>query len=251
MGPILHFSLRYRPGQLKALEPVDFVVQVKEDERVLIDQMSLVPEDAISGLDPEMVGMSKAMKTPLVRFGGNFTSGYHWRDGIGSMDKRISALNIAWGMPEYNQFGTDEFLKYCELIGAVPQIALNLGSGTAQEAADWVRYVNEHSPQHEGHFWELGNELWGNWNLGYPTLSELPGRTAEFSKAILAVDPKAKIIATGQDPDHFEEWNEAQLRDPAGSFDFLSTHFVVTTKRTQDPNLSPHLSASGGSRAPG
>ena len=60
----------------------------------------------------------------------------------------------------------------------------------------------------------------------------------------MAVDPKAKIIATGQDPDHFEEWNEAQLRNPAGSFDFLSTHFVVTTKRTQDPNLSPDLSAS-------
>ena len=142
-------------------------------------------------------------------------------------------------MPEYNQFGTDEFLKYCELIGAVPQIALNLGSGTAQEAADWVRYVNEHSPQHEGHFWELGNELYRELELGIPTLSELPGRTAEFSKAILAVDPKAKIIATGQDPDHFEEWNEAQLRDPAGSFDFPSTHFVVTTKRTQDPISRP------------
>jgi alpha-N-arabinofuranosidase len=86
--------------------------------------------------------MARALKTPLVRFGGNFTSGYHWRDGTGPVDERVSMLNQAWEMPEYNHFGTDEFLRFCELIGAEPQIALNLGSGTVQEAADWVRYVN-------------------------------------------------------------------------------------------------------------
>ena len=96
----------------------------------------------VDGLDPEMLDLAKQMKTPLVRFGGNFTSGYHWRDGVGPRDKRVSMLNIAWGMPEYNQFGTDEFLRFCELINAQPQIALNLGSGTPQEAADWVRYVD-------------------------------------------------------------------------------------------------------------
>jgi alpha-N-arabinofuranosidase len=81
-------------------------------------------------------------------------------------------LNLAWGIPEYNQFGTDEFLEYCRLIGAEPQIALNLGSGTPQEAAGWVRYVNAHWGDHQGGLlWELGNELWGNWNTGYPTLA--------------------------------------------------------------------------------
>ncbi len=91
-------------------------------------------------------------------------------------------LNIAWGIPEYNQFGTDEFLEFCRLVGAEPQIALNLGSGTPQEAADWVRYVDEHWSKHKGLLWELGNELWGNWNWGYPTLEELARRTLEFSK---------------------------------------------------------------------
>ena len=79
------FQLALSAGQLKALEPVDFVVQVKEDERVLIDQMSLVPEDAISGLDPEMVGMSKAMKTSAGQAGGNYfrvsLARRHWFDG--------------------------------------------------------------------------------------------------------------------------------------------------------------------------
>ena len=95
---------------------------------------------------------------------------YHWRDGIGPRDKRVSMLNIAWGIPEYNTFGTDEFLHFCELIGAEPQVALNLGSGTPQEAADWVRYVDEHWHQHSGLLWELGNELWGDWNVGWPTI---------------------------------------------------------------------------------
>jgi alpha-L-arabinofuranosidase len=233
------FDLSLPRGATKPLEPVDLVIEVAGDERVLIDQVSLLPSDAMDGLDPDMVEMARAMKTPLVRFGGNFTSGYHWRDGIGPRDKRINMLNIAWGMPEYNQFGTDEFLRFCELIGAEPQIALNLGSGTAQEAADWVRYVNERWRQHGGLLWELGNELWGNWNLGYPTLEELPRRTLEFSQAIRRVDPHARLIATGQDPDNYQQWNAAQLTNPAGTFDFLSTHFVVTTDHSVKKKPTP------------
>ncbi len=230
------FNLRLPPGQLRPLEPADFVIAVTGDERALVDEASLMPTDALDGLDPEMVALAKAMNTPLVRFGGNFTSAYHWRDGIGPRDKRVSMLNVAWGIPEYNQFGTDEFLHFCELIGAQPQIALNLGSGIPEEAADWVRYVDEHWTKHSGLLWELGNELWGNWNLGYPTLQELPGRTLEFSRAIRAVDPSARLIATGQDPDVYQKWDAAQLTDPPDTFNFLSTHFVVTTDRLQIHN---------------
>jgi alpha-N-arabinofuranosidase len=225
------FKLEVPQWGLAALEEADFVIQVEGDERVLIDQASLIPADAIEGMDPDMVALSKAMHTPLVRFGGNFTSGYHWRDGVGPHDKRVSMTNIAWGIPETNQFGTDEFLSYCKLIGAEPQIALNLGSGTAEEAADWVRYVNEHWDKHSGLLWELGNELWGNWNLGYPTQEQLAERTLAFSRAVKAVDPQARLIATGQDPDHYETWNAAQLKNPAGSFDLISTHFVVGTNQ--------------------
>lgn len=242
-------SLSIPDGKLEPLEAADFVVELAGDERVQIDQLSLMPADAIDGLDPDMVRMSKEMHTPLVRFGGNYTSGYHWRDGIGPRDKRVSMLNIAWGIPELNQFGTDEFLRYCQLIGAEPQIALNLGSGTAQEAADWVRYVNEHWPSHGGLLWELGNELWGDWNLGWPTLKELPERTRQFSEAVRAVDPKARLIATGQDPDHYKEWNAAQLANPPATFDFLSTHFVVTTDRLQSAK-SPEQTAMDGFAMP-
>jgi alpha-N-arabinofuranosidase len=144
--------------------------------------------------------------------------------------------NVAWGIPELNTFGTDEFLHFCDLVDAKPQIALNLGSGSPEEAAGWVKYVNEDPAwkgRGTGQLWELGNELWGNWNTGWPTLVQLAPRTKAFADAVHGADPSAKLIATGQDPDAYEKWNAAQLVNPAGTTDYLSTHFVVTTDQTK------------------
>ena len=233
------FTLQVQEGKLHRLDPADFVVEVAGDERVELDEFSLMPADAKGGLDPDAVALAKEMNTPLVRFGGNFTSSYHWTDGIGPRDKRINELNNSWGIPEYNTFGTDEFLEFCRQINAQPQIALNLGSGTPEEAAAWVRYVDDHWSTHSGLLWELGNELWGDWNLAYPTREQLAARTAEFSKAVRAVDPAAKLIATGADPEVFDSWNAIQLTNPPGTFDYLSTHFVVGTSEVQMKNPTP------------
>ena len=238
------FTLELPSGAAGPLEPVDFAISLPHDNRVLIDQVSLDPADAIDGMDPEMIQLARAMKTPLLRYGGNFTSAYHWRDGIGPMDKRVSMLNIAWGMPEYNQFGTDEFLQFCRLIGAEPQIALNLGSGTPREAADWVRYVDEKWNGGRGALvWELGNELWGNWQVGYPTIDQIAARTKRFSEVVRAVDSRARLIATGRDPDNYSKWNAAQLSDAEGAFNFLSTHFVVGSENLVRQNPSEEFSA--------
>jgi len=233
------YALEVPQGRIAPLESADYVIAVNHETRVLVDQASLMPDDNIDGLDPDMVAMSRAMKPSIVRFGGNFTSAYHWRDGIGPRDKRRTMLNVAWGMPEYNQFGTDEFLRFCELIGAEPQIALNLGTGTPDEGAAWVQYVDEHWGSHEdGLLWELGNELWGTFQVGYPTLSKVAERTKAFSDAVLKVDPHARLIATGADPDHFQDWNAAQLSNAPASFQFLSTHFVVGTNSMETPNAN-------------
>jgi alpha-L-arabinofuranosidase len=238
------FNLEIPSGQLSPLEPADFVIAANHEVRVLIDQASLLPADHLEGMDPDMIRLSRELKTPIVRFGGNFTSAYHWPDGIGLSDKRVSMLNIAWGMPEYNQFGTDEFLTFCRLIGAQPQIALNLGTGTAEEASGWVEYVNAHWGDHRGGaLWELGNELWANFQLGYPTLPRVADRTKLFSAAIKKTDPTAQLIATGADPDGFREWNAAQLRNAPEAFQYLSTHFVVTTSAVAAPDPSPDFIA--------
>jgi len=222
------FTLELPQQSVAPLEPVDFVIAVGNDGRILLDQASLLPADNIEGMDPDMVSMIKAMKSPVIRFGGNFTSAYHWRDGVGPKDKRVSMKNVAWGIPEYNTFGTDEFLKFCELVGARPQIALNLGSGTAEEGAAWVKHVNDRWGDHSGGlFWEMGNELWGNFQVGYPTLQRVADRTGTFAQAVHLVDPKAVLIGTGADEDFYHDWNSAQLAN-AGSINYLSTHFVVT-----------------------
>ena len=126
--------------------------------------------------------------------------------------------NIAWGIPEYNKLGTDEFLQFCDLIGAIPQFDLNMGSGTPEEAADWVRYIREH---HKGRvIYELGNELYGNWQVGYPKpWMRLRRRTLAFSKAVRAVDPDARSSLRGSGPMSDGKWNAAQLSNPAGTFD--------------------------------
>lgn len=232
------FALELARGALARLDPADFVLAVRDEARVLVDQVLLFPADAIDGLDPDIVAMARALRTPLVRFGGNFTSGYHWRDGVGPLDQRVPMLNQAWGIPEYNHFGTDEFLRFCQLIGAEPQIALNLGSGTPEEAAEWVGYVNRRwGSGRGGLLWELGNELWGTFQIGYPTIERIAERTRIFSEAVRRVDPAARLIATGQDPDHFREWNSRQLALGPEAFQFLSTHFVVGAQvRRADPS---------------
>jgi alpha-L-arabinofuranosidase len=233
------FHLTLKPGDVNRLEPADFVISMTNDSRAMVDQISLMPSDNVDGMDPDEVRMARELKPSVVRFGGNFTSGYHWRDGIGPMDKRVGRLNLAWGIPEYNTFGTDEFLRFCELVHAQPQIALNLGTGTPEEAADWVNYVDQHWQNKKGGLlWELGNELWGDWNTGYPTREQIGDRTHAFSDAVRRVDPNARLIATGADPDAYREWNAVQLRNPPGTFNYLSTHFVVGTDNVLLKNAS-------------
>ena len=222
----LAFRLTLPRGAVAPLAPVDLVIALDGDARAEFDNVHLFPADAIDGMDPDVIAMAKALHSPLIRFGGNFTSGYDWRDGVGPEDKRISMRNVSWGIPEYNTFGTDEFLEFCRQIDAQPQVALNLGSGTPGQAADWVRYIDKQWG-HAGLLWELGNELWGNWQIGYPTEPQIGEVTAATSRAVRAVDPTSRLIATGADPDHFASWDAVQLKQPAGTFGYLSTHFVV------------------------
>src|SRR5215813_967113 len=70
-------------------------------------------------------------------YGGNFVSGYHWLDGVGSVDDRPRRSELAWYAEESNRFGTNEFIQYCRALGAEPYICVNMGSGTMDEAQAW------------------------------------------------------------------------------------------------------------------
>ncbi|HET8635427.1 MAG TPA: alpha-L-arabinofuranosidase C-terminal domain-containing protein [Acidobacteriaceae bacterium] len=235
------FNLELPTGSVQRLEPSYFAVEVQPGERVQLDELSLMPLDAVDGMDPDVIAMAKAMHVSVLRYGGNFTSTYDWRDGVGPLDQRVTQRNLAWGIPEYNNFGTDEFLKFCELIGAEPQIDLNMGTGTPEEAGAWVRYIRER--YHGKILWELGNELWGKYQLGYPSLEEMPSLTVAFSKAVQGADLGAEMIATGERPYDFHRWNAALLTAPAGSFNYVSTHFIRRTNQVKLANPTPDFLA--------
>lgn len=235
-------------GSVRRLEPVNFAISVDGAERVDLDEISLMPDDAIDTFDPDVVKMAEAMHMTELRLGGNFSSYYHWRDGIGPRDKRVTMKNIAWGIPEYNNFGTDEFLAFCKLVHAEPQFDLNLGSGTPREAVDWVKYIRA---RYQGPLiLEMGNELYGKWQVGAPPIGEIAARTLAFSKALHPVAGDATFMATGATPNGFMRWNAAQLTNPPGTFDLLTTHFIVGTNHVRLKPSTPYFMAAAAYAVP-
>ena len=241
-------KLELKPNDVRRLEPVDFALSVEGDERVDVDQVSLMPDDAIGTFDPEIVHLADEMHMTELRLGGNFSSYYHWRDGIGPLDKRVTMKNIAWGIPEYNNFGTDEFLAFCKLVHAEPQFNINMGSGTPEEAVDWLHYIRDH--YRDPMILEMGNELYGRWQVGYPTIHEIAARTLAFSRALRPISKDATLMATGETPNGFEKWNAAQLANPPGTFDMLTTHFIVGTNHVRLSPYTPDFMAAAAYAVP-
>ena len=243
-------SIDLKPGSVKRLQPVDFAISVESTERVELDEISLMPADAVDGLfDPAVLKLAADMHMTELRFGGNFSSYYHWRDSVGPRDQRVTMENIAWGIPEYNSFGTDEFLRYCELVHAEPQFDINEGSGSAAEAVDWIKYIRE---RYRGSMIvEMGNELYGKWQVGFPTIDQVGPRTLDFSKALRPfLDENTTLLATGDGPVAFEKWNAKQLANPPGTFDLLTMHLIVGTNHVKLNQPTPDFMAAAAYAVP-
>ena len=215
-----------------------FTVGLREPGTIFLDQCFLVPADNMRGFDPDVVRMMREAKLPLLRFpGGNFVSGYHWKDGIGPIDQRPMKKNPAWSGDEPNHVGTDEWMAFCELVGCEALICVNAGNGTPEEAADWVEYCNGdvstkfgglrakngHPKPYGIRYWEIGNELYGGWQIGHCTAEEYAKRYRQFHEAMKARDPSILFIANGQYP----EWNEPTIREDADILRSLSIHCLM------------------------
>jgi alpha-N-arabinofuranosidase len=212
-----------------------FAVTLEQAGTIWLDQMFLFPADHVDGWDLEIVDHLKRAKVPLLRFpGGNFVSGYHFKDGIGPVDGRPVRTNPAWFGVEWNHVGTDEWLRLCDLVGAEPLICVNAGNGSAQEAAEWLEYVNGAVTTPMGalraangqatpygvKLWEIGNELWGEWQIGHTDAAGHAERYAAFHAAMFAVDPTVAFIANGGDA----HWNRELLERNPTTVRSLSVH---------------------------
>jgi alpha-N-arabinofuranosidase len=207
---------------------------------VWIDQVSLLPGDAApGGVRRDVFEKIKLLNTAFIRWpGGNVAQDYHWSWGVGPRDERLTWTNLSWkNEPEPSDFGTDEFVAFARAAGAEPSITVNVeGRGaTVDEAAAWVEYCNGPATSKygamraaNGHpapfaikFWEVGNEIWGDWVRGHSDAETYARNYNRYAKAMRAVDPSIKLIAVG---DNNMNWNRTVLRAAGASIDYLAIH---------------------------
>lgn len=194
-----------------------------------------------NGIRLDVIEALQKLKIPVLRWpGGCFADTYHWKDGIGPKDQRPSMLNIWWGnVKEDNSFGTNEFLNMCEVLGAEPYLSGNVGSGTPQELADWIKYTTHpanSSPMPELRakygrpdpwkvkFWGLGNEAWGcGGNMTAEHYANVYRQYATFMTDWNNSDGIYRIASGASDDDY--HWTEVLMKElPTKMFDALGLH---------------------------
>ena len=170
----------------------------------------------------DIVAALQRIHVPNLRWpGGCFADTYHWHDGVGPRPQRPRMLNLWWGNTlEDNSFGTHEFLELCQLLGTEPYLAANVGSGTVQEMAGWMEYLNsnEDTPlvqerRRNGHpapykvsWWGIGNESWGcGGNMTPEYYTDVYKRYATFAHDYPGTPLKRIVSGANADDTHWTE----------------------------------------------
>ena len=170
--------------------------------------------DSSTGFRLDVLDALRPLEIPVIRYpGGNFTSTYHWQDGVGPRESRPRRPELAWHSIESNEFGTDEFMQWCTQLGAEPYFCLNFGTGTLDEALAWLEYCNGtldtyyanlrrkngHPEPYKVKYWALGNEMWGDWQLNQMTAEAYAERAFQWAKALKLLDPSIELVLCGKE----------------------------------------------------
>lgn len=215
------------------------------------------------GIRNDVVTALRALKVPNIRWpGGCFADEYHWRKGIGPAGQRPATINNSWGgVVDTNSFGTDEFMDFIQQIGSQAYVSVNVGSGTPQEAAEWMEYMTDAQPTAlakeraaNGHpdaykvgFLGIGNESWscgGDMTAEY-YLSQLKIYTRFVGNDNPAQQGPNHMLKIAVGPGFPEtEWTETvmkgwQLHDWSWNFDGLSLHWYTVPNGWE--NKTPSL----------
>ena len=220
---------------------------------VWVGEDSPVPN--IDGFRTDVIEALRRMKAPIIRWpGGCFADDYHWQDGIGPRSQRPRRINIHWGeVVESNQVGTQEFVRFCRLVGAEPYFCGNVGSGTARELRDWVEYCNfpDSSPSGSSwaqqraadgspeplnvNYWGVGNENWGCGGNFSP--EDYCTEFRRYASFVRGFGKKLNVIACGP-ANNDVEWTDRFFRKlnkdywPFNNIDGFAAHYYCGTAGT-------------------
>jgi alpha-N-arabinofuranosidase len=195
-----------------------------------------------NGFRTDVIGQIKGLGVPIIRYpGGNFVSGYNWLDGVGPKDKRPTVLERAWNSIEPNQFGTNEFIDWCKLVGTEPLLGMNFGTGSAEMAMAYVEYCNVdkgtkwselrrshgYDAPHNVRVWCLGNEMDGPWQIGHMSAREYGQKARDVGREMREIDPELKLIACGSSNramPTYMVWDREVLEECYDQVDAISLH---------------------------
>jgi alpha-L-arabinofuranosidase len=201
------------------------------------------PRADANGFRLDVLDLVRELGVTVVRYpGGNFVSGYRWEDGIGPKTARPRRADLAWHSVESNQFGMDEFARWCTAAGVEPMLAVNLGTRGALAATELMEYVNLPAGTttladqrvangavnpYDVKLWCLGNEMDGPWQLGHTSAREYGRLAAQTAHAMRALTPDARLVVCGSsswDMPTFGAWESAVLDETYDLVDMISCH---------------------------
>jgi len=198
------------------------------------------------GFRTDVMDALRRLRMTAMRYpGGNFVSGYHWQDGVGPVGERPTVYDMAWHTTEPNTFGTDEFMRLCVKMGWEPMMCVNLGTGTPEEARDWLEYcngpagtryadmrvANGHPEPYGVKLWCLGNEMDGPWQIGHVPAEQYALRAQQAAKMMEDTDPSIELIACGScgtGLPSYMEWDRQVLEGLGDLADYVSIHRYVS-----------------------
>jgi alpha-N-arabinofuranosidase len=213
-----------------------------------IGTVSLMPADNVLGWRADTLALLKELDAPVYRWpGGNFVSGYDWMDGVGDRDRRPPRKNPAWKGVESNDVGLHEFMDLMRLVSSEPYVAVNTGKGGPESAAALVEYANGVATTPMGRkraengssrpfavkFWAVGNEMYGDWQIGHMPLEKYVEKHRTIVDAMRAKDPKIQAVAVGA----LGEWSKTMLTSASSHMAYMSEHVYWQDK----PDVPAHV----------